>query len=65
MARISLSSEDFTVLMENLITEPRKYFGPVDLQRLKIQLFDDHGRILDMNNCDYSFVINLKLLYDI
>lgn len=65
LARISLSSEDFTVLMENLITEPRKYFGPVDLQRLKIQLFDDHGRILDMNNCDYSFVINLKLLYDI
>ena len=65
IGRISLNTEDFTVLMENLITEPRKYFGPVDLQRLSVRLFDDFGRILDTNNSDFSFALNLKVLYDI
>jgi len=49
----------------NIVTEPRKYFGPVDLQRLQIRLYDDHGRILDMNNTDYSFSIILKTMYDL
>jgi hypothetical protein len=43
-----------------VITEPRKYFGPVDIQRLQIKLFDDHGRILDMNYSDFSFCLNLS-----
>ena len=68
LARISLNSDDFTILMDNsikLITEPRMYFGPVDLQKLRVRIFDDHGRILDMNNTNYSFVLTLKILYDI
>ena len=51
--------------MKNLITEPRRYFGPVDIQRLRVQLYDDFGRILDLNKSDFSFVLNLKVLYDI
>jgi len=63
-----LSSDAFTVLMENnlnLITEPRRYFGPVDLQRLRIRMFDDHGRVLNMQNSNYSFVLTFKMLYDL
>lgn len=68
LARISLNSGAFTILMENnlnLITEPRRYFGPVDLQRLRVRIFDDHGRILNMQNSDYSFVLTFKMLYDL
>jgi len=68
LARILLNTEDFTILMENslnLVTEERKYFGPVDLQRLRVQLYDDHGRKLHMNHTDFSFVLNLKILYDV
>lgn len=68
LARISSNTEDFTILMDNslgLLTEPRKYFGPVDLQRLHVQLFDDHGRIIDFNESNFSFVLNLKILYDV
>jgi hypothetical protein len=68
IAKILLTGEDFTLYVEkslNLITEERKYFGPVDLQRLHIMMYDDHGRILNLNNSDFSFVLNLKLLYDI
>lgn len=68
LGRISLEAENFTVFVENkynLITEPRKYFGPVDIQRLRIHLIDDHGRPFDTNGANYSFVLTFKLLYDL
>ena len=42
----------------------RQYTGPVNINRLKIQLLDEYGRILDLNNMDYSMAINLVCLYD-
>ena len=68
LARISVKSPNFTVLMNDnyaLVTEPRIYFGPVDIAKLRIQMFDDHGRPLSMNNTDYSFVLLFKLVYDL
>jgi hypothetical protein len=67
LARISLKGSYFTLIMEsdlNMITEPRKYFGPVDIQKLRIQLLDDHGRVLSMNNSNYSFCLTFKMLYE-
>jgi len=46
------------------VSEPRKYFGPVDLTRIQIRLLDAYGRILDMNDSDYSFCLLLNLVYD-
>ena len=68
IAKIILNSDDFTLFVEkslNMITEKRNYFGPVDLQRLHITMYDDNGRIINLNNSDYSFVLNLKVLYDL
>jgi hypothetical protein len=68
IARISIKGTYFSLLMENdlsIVTEPRKYFGPVDIQRLRVRLFDDHGRILEMNNANYSFCLVFKMLYDL
>lgn len=68
LARISVKGSYFSLMMEtDLITttEPRKYFGPVDIQKLHIQVFDDHGRILDTNNSNFSFCILFKMLYDL
>jgi hypothetical protein len=68
LGRISMKGASFSLLMENdfvLVSEPRKYFGPVDIQRLKIQLIDEYGKVLQMNNSDFSFCINLKMLYDL
>lgn len=67
IARISIKGAYFSLLMENdlnLISEPREYFGPVDIQKLKIQLYDDHGRILNMNGGNYSFCLLFKTIYD-
>ncbi len=69
LARISSHGKGYENTIINndyaIISEPRKYFGPVDIQRLQIRLFDDYGRILNMNYSDYSFCLNLKLLYDL
>jgi len=42
----------------------RSYFGPVDLMKLRIKLLDKFGRIVDLNNSDYSFTIRVEQLYD-
>ena len=68
LARITINGEYFSVITDttrNLVTEPRQYFGPVDIQRLHVRLFDDHGRILDMNNMNYSFCLTFKMLYNL
>ena len=66
LARITIKGSYFSLMMEtDIITEPRRFFGPVDIQKLHIQVYDDHGRILDMNNGNFSFVLNIKMLYDL
>jgi len=68
LARISMTGTFFTLLVNrdmNVVTEPRKYFGPVDIQKLRIRIYDDHGRILNINNANYSFCLVFKMLYDL
>jgi hypothetical protein len=49
----------------NMVTEPRKYFGPVDIQKLHIQVFDDMGRVIDLNGANFSFCLSFKVIYDL
>ena len=41
----------------------RKYFGPVDIQRLKISLYDNYGFLVNLNNHDWNFTIQVEQLY--
>jgi hypothetical protein len=68
LARISLQGSGFNYLSKdnfNLLTTPRQYFGPVDIQKLQIQLLDEYGRILNLNNMDYSFCLTFQTVYDL
>lgn len=70
LARISLTSQhnSFSTLQQNnlnIVTTPREYFGPVNIQTLNIQLLDEYGRIIDLNNMDFSLCLNLKVVYDL
>jgi len=68
LARISLQANVFNCLIENnlnIVTTPRQYFGPVNITNLQIQVLDEYGRILDLNNTDYSFCLTLQTSYDI
>jgi hypothetical protein len=68
LARISLQTSTFSILEQNnlsIVTTPREYFGPVNLQTFQIQLLDEYGRIVNLNNMDFSFCINLTTVYDV
>ena len=64
LARINMNNQ-IVVSEKKMITEPRKYFGPVDIQRLRIRLLDEYGRIMYMNDTNYSFCLQFKLMYDL
>ncbi len=68
LARITLQGSVFNVINQNnllLVTTSRQYFGPVDIQKMQIQLLDEYGRILDLNNMDYSFCLSFQTVYDL
>ena len=47
----------------NAINREKRYFGPVNIQKLKITLYDDLGRILDLNNMDWSLELAFECVY--
>ena len=68
LARISLQANTFNVLEQSnllITTTPRQYFGPINLSNLDIQLLDEYGRIVDLNNMDFSFCLSLITVYDL
>ena len=42
----------------------RTYFGPVTIEKLHITLYDEYGRIVDLNNMDWSFSLSCICVYD-
>jgi len=46
------------------LNRTREYFGPVDIQRLHIAVFDEFGRVIDLNNMDWSLTLAFELLYN-
>jgi hypothetical protein len=68
LARISVQGGAFKSLTQsnlNITTNAREYFGPVNLQAFTVQLLDSYGRLVDLNNMDFSFCLTLQLVYDI
>jgi hypothetical protein len=60
LCKIYLNSAD--TFYEN---PERFYFGPTTLSRLHIKMLDEFGRIVDLNHGDFSFTLELELLYDL
>ena len=41
----------------------RNYFGPVDIEKLRIQVIDEFGRVINLNNMDLSLSLTFVCLY--
>jgi len=68
LARISIQANQLNTVDQynlNIVTTPREYFGPVNLYAMNIQLLDEYGRIVDLNNMDFSFCLTLSIVYDL
>ena len=67
LARISVKGTVFSILSDDskhITSTVREYFGPVNIEKLRIQLLDEYGRVLEMNNMDFSMALNIKSVYD-
>jgi hypothetical protein len=53
----------FTDTSGPLQDNKRVYFGPVNIDRMKIQLLDDKGNILNLNGADWSITLISENLY--
>ena len=50
--------------MATTINNTRYYHGPVDIQQLKISLYDEFGRVMDLNEMDWSMALSFEQLHD-
>ena len=55
---------DTGIVNSDTTTRKRIYFGPVNIKKLRIRILDAYGRLIDLNNMDYSFALRLDRLYD-
>ena len=53
-----------TSALTSIERKQREYFGPVNIQKLEIALYDEYGRIIDLNNMDMSLTLRFEKLYD-
>ena len=53
------------VSSEKLISSNRNYFGPIHLQKIGVRLLNQFGEIVDLHLRDFSFTIELEVLYDL
>jgi hypothetical protein len=48
----------------NPLIKTRKYNGPVNITKIHLKIFDKFGNIIDLNNMDFSFTLELEVLYE-
>jgi hypothetical protein len=68
LAKIPYSNWNFQVLFEgkdDVISPRRQYFGPVDIRKFGLQLINKYGQIINLNNMDFSFTLEVEMAYDI
>lgn len=41
----------------------RNYFGPVDIQKMRVTLYDEYGRVVNLNNMDWSMELMFECIY--
>ena len=47
----------------NSINREKRFFGPVTIKKLKITIYDDLGRVLDLNNMDWALELSFECVY--
>ena len=43
----------------------RDYFGSVNIEKMQIQLLNDHGDVIDLNGTNWSFSLIFEYLYNL
>jgi len=58
-----LTGQTYCEFSGSLQNQKREYFGPVNIQRMKVTLYQDNGQIVDLNGSNWSFTIIVEQMY--
>jgi len=67
LAKVLLVNGKFSLIINenvNPLTKIRRYNGPINLRKIHVKLLDKFGELIDLNQMDFSFTLELELLYE-
>jgi hypothetical protein len=66
LAKVPMNDEKLALIIHdtNPLCKVRQYNGPVTLKKFHIKILDKFGNVIDLNNMDFSFTLELELLYE-
>jgi len=67
LAKIPIVNGKLSIVIDdnnNPLIKTRKYNGPVNINKIHLKIFDKFGNIIDLNNMDFSFTLELEVLYE-
>ena len=67
IARISIKAYAFSVQSQNdfsVYSEPRYYFGQVNIDKIDLKVVDEYNRIVNLNGMDFSLTLQMKVNRD-
>jgi hypothetical protein len=50
-------------IQDKIRTNKRVFFGPVNIDRFTVKLLNDKGDLVNLNGADWSFTLNIEVLY--
>ena len=65
LAKIYLSDGKFAINIDDssnsasTTVKTRKFSGPIDLSKIKVRVLDQHGDVIDLNDMDFSFSLQV------
>lgn len=68
LAKIPIPVNSYQILFDNnsdIISKKREYFGTVDISKFSIRILDQYGDLVNTNQMDFSFTLELEIAYDI
>jgi len=67
LAKIPMTHGKLSLIVNNSanpLTKQRIYNGPVSLKKMYIKVLNKYGEVIDLNSMDFSFTLELELLYE-
>ena len=66
LAKIPLKNGNLSLIIneDNPLSKTRIYNGPINIKKIQVKLLDKFGEVIDLNNMDFSFTLELETLYE-
>ena len=66
IGKIPITNGKMSIIIteSNTLVKTRKYNGPVNIRNLHIKILNKFGEIIDLNHMDFSFTLEMEILYE-